>query len=256
LSQDYAIGRRAARVRQEKRSRFPFLLVALGLFVALIAVVFGFASQLRGPVVTSSWLRRVRTPEREALAERAFLSSQLALASNDSINIILDARKEKLWIVLKGVRLRECDLTGVALDSAIRKLVSGKNEAMWLERPFTLLERRGNLPDPWQPVAEGKVDTLKGGVAVKDLPMDGRLVFDRGLVVHINTPPTKADSLERRGVKGVLRRATDNLDEMSVELNEILNGPPRLDVYVQIRREDAAAVLRALSVGGGMALHI
>ena len=26
-------------------------------------------------------------------------------ARNDSINIILDARKEKLWIILKGVRL-------------------------------------------------------------------------------------------------------------------------------------------------------
>jgi hypothetical protein len=255
LSTDYTLGRRAARHRPKPgRNRLPFL--AAGLFLALLAVLLGFMTQLRGPVVTSSWLHQKRTPEREALAERAFLNAQIALAGNDSINIVLDAREEKLWIVLKGVRLRECTLSGVALDSAIRKLVSGKNEAMWLERPFILVQRRGNLPDPWKPVMEGTVDTLKGGVAVKDLPMDGSLVFDRGLVVHINTPPTAADSLERRGFKGIFRRFGDAREEMATELNEIIFGPPTLDVYVHIRREDAAAVLRALSVGGGMALHI
>jgi hypothetical protein len=49
---------------------------------------------------------------------------------------------------------------------------------------------------------------------------------------------------------------TENIGGMTAALGEIVTGPPTLDVYIQIRREDAAAVLRALSVGGGMALHI
>jgi hypothetical protein len=104
-------------------------------------------------------------------------------------------------------------------------------------------------------VTEGKVDTSDIKV-VRDLPMEGSLVFDRNLVVHIHTPPTAADSLARRGIKGLGRRFEDTVDAMSEELTEVLNGPPKLDLYVQIRRDDAAAVLRALSVGGGMALHL
>jgi hypothetical protein len=256
LNRDFVVTRRAARAQARSRNGLPLPLVALGLAIALVLVILGFASQLRGPVVTSDWLERVRDPERQALAERAFLNAQLTLASNDSINIILDARERKLWIVLKGVRLRECDLASVSLDAAVRKLVSGKNEALWLERPFTLIERRGNLPDPWKPVASGAVDTLKGGVDITELPMEGQLVFDRGLVVHIDTPPSTADSLSSRGFSGVLKKMTENIGGMTAALGEIVTGPPTLDVYIQIRREDAAAVLRALSVGGGMALHI
>ena len=225
---------------------------ALLLVVGLSAI----DATLKGPVTSSSRLADTRDPKTEALAERAFLNAQLALAENDSINIVLDARTNHLWIVLNGVRLRECKLSDVLFDANIRELVSGEHEALWLERPFILLERRGSLPDPWKPVREGAIDTLKGGVAVKELPMAGSLVFDRDLVVHISTPPTAADSAASRGLAGLSRRWGARFAEAGDAWREITDGPPTMDIYLHISREDAAAILRALSVGGGMALRL
>lgn len=227
--------------------------------VLALLVVLGLSAldgTLRGPVTSSRRLGDSRDPKGQALAERAFLNAQLALAANDSINIVLDARTNQLWIVMKGVRVRECQLSDVQFDANIRGLVAHDKEALWLERPFTLLERRGDLPDPWKPVREGAIDTLKGGVAVKDLPMKGALVFDRDLVVHISTPPTAADSLSYKGFKGMMKRWDERLGEAGDAWGELTGGPATMDVYLHISREDAAAVLRALSVGGGMALRI
>jgi hypothetical protein len=248
------VGRRrrpAAGPSGGKKLVAPVLLAVLALFL-----LYSIDQRLRGPVATPERLSGRRNAEREAMAERAFLNSQLGLASTDSINIVLDARERRLWIVIKGVRLRECRLSDVMYDSNILKLVSGPNEALWLERPFILMERRGRLPDPWKPIAEGPVDTLKGAVAAKELPMDGSLVFDRDLVVHISTPPTSADSLQMKGFNGVLLRLRERGDEAGAAWAEMTQGPPSMDVYLHISREDAAAILRALSVGGGMALRI
>jgi hypothetical protein len=253
LNRDYAHESR----RSRHRSRFPAGPVALlALLVVLLIVVGGTFSRLKGPVSTPAGLRGLRTAQREALAERAFLNAQLALAGRDSISIVIDARQGRLWIALKGVKLRECRLQSVGLDATIRSLVADGDEALWLERPFTLRERRGNLPDPWAPVREGPVDTLKGATAVKELPMEGSLVFDRRLVIHIDTPPTAADSANLRGFKGFRHRFDRRLTEARAELAEIVHGPATLDLYVRFSREDAAAVLRALSVGGWVALHI
>jgi hypothetical protein len=226
------------------------------LAAAFLATLLALSRLLKGPAATTDDLRRLRDPYREALAERAFLNAQLALAATDSTNIVLDARSKYLAIVIRGVKLRECRLASVEMDQAIRKLVSGKNEPLWLERPFILTARRGNLPDPWKPVAEGPVDTLKGAKAARELPMDGSLIFDRGLVVHIKTPPSSADSLEMRGIKGLFRGIARRAGDARSELDQIVKGPSKLDIYVRISREDAAAVLRALSVGGGMALRL
>jgi len=245
------------RRRRRPGSRSPAGPVALVLLLVVLALLLGgIFGRLRGPITSANGLRRLRTRQREALAERAFLNAQLTLAGSDSISIVLDARQATLWITLKGVKLRECRLQSVGMDATIRKLVAGGNEAVWLERPFTLLERRGNLPDPWKPVAEGKVDTLKGATAIKELPMEGSLVFDRALVVHIDTPPTAADSLNQRGLKGIRHRLERRLAEARQELAEIIHGPATLDLYVRLSREDAAAVLRALSVGGWVALRV
>ncbi|HEX7880778.1 MAG TPA: hypothetical protein VF720_15300 [Candidatus Eisenbacteria bacterium] len=232
------------------------LVVPAVLFILVIIGLSALDARLKGPVASSRNLEGKRTDKEEALAERAFLNAQLALAASDSINIVLDARTNHLWIVMKGVKLRECKLSDVQFDANIRQLVSGGNEALWLERPFILAERRGSLPDPWQPVAEGAVDTLKGGVAVKNLPMNGALVFDRELVLHIRTPPTAADSLSYKGLAGMTKRWNDRLAEAGDAWAELTAGPASMDVYLHISREDAAAVLRALSVGGGMALRI
>ena len=213
-------------------------------------------ARLKGPVAGSKRLEGMRDKKGEALAERAFLNSQLALASSDSINIVLDARSNNLWIVMKGVQLRECQLSDVQFDANIVELVAGDKEALWLERPFVLTERRGNLPDPWKPIAEGPVDTLKGGVAAKDQPMSGALIFDRELILHIRTPPTAADSMAYRGFNGFKRRLDERVTEARDAWREIAGGPATMDIYLHISREDAAAILRALAVGGGMALHL
>lgn len=235
--------------------RLLAVVVLLGLLVAL---VLGLLGSLRGAVATSADLRRRRSPEREALAQRAFLNAQVALARSDSINIVLDARENRMWIVMRGVRLRECRISPPGLDSSIKSLVTSGNEAIWTDRPFTLLERRGNLPDPWKPVQQGPVDTVTvGGItAMKERPMEGSLVFDRGLVLHLEPPPTKADSLELMGSKGFRKRLEKRQAEMAAAMNEMTKGPTTFDMYLYISREDAAAVLRALSVGGLMALHL
>lgn len=258
MSADYAPASRTARAAARRRTgdgngrnRIGFLLFLLAL---LLLLLWALAGALRGPVTTARGLHR--GPEKEALAERAFLNAQLQLAGSDSINIILDARENRMWIVLKGVQLRECRLTSLKMDNSIRSLVASGNEAVWLDRPFTLLERRGNLPDPWTPVVEGKVDTLKGATAMKERPMEGSLAFDRGLVLHLDPPPTHADSLELQGWNGIQHRIERRAAEASAALNEITRGPASFDLYLQISREDAAAVLRALSVGGGMALRL
>lgn len=247
-------GRRTRRGRSAGSSFRPGLPLLLAGLVLLL--LFGLDSRLKGPVAGTGRLEGRRDATREALSERAYLNAQLALAAGDSIGLLLDAPSKRLSIVLKGVHLRECLLSDVQFDSNILKLVSGEHEAQWLERPFILLERRGNLPDPWKPIAEGPVDTLKGAVAAHELPMDGSLIFDRDLVVHITTPPTAADSLQRRGLRGVGHRIGARWKEAGAAWREIVEGPPTMDVYLHISREDAAAVLRALSVGGGMALRI
>lgn len=228
------------------------------LAVAFVALLIGLDQRLRGPVATTSRLEHLRSPQQAAMAERAFLNAQLALAHADSLNIVLDARENRLWIVMKGVKIHECRLPRVAFDEAILGLARDGSEALWLERPFTLKARQGRLPDPWKPIVEGKLDTVSVGgvVAARELPMDGSLLFDRDLVLHISTPPTRADSLEMKGVKGLLRRFDRRRDEAAAAWREMFDGPTTLDIYMQISREDAASVLRALPVGGGMALRI
>lgn len=255
MNLDYGPPRRAPR-RPARTAASRAWFWSAGLALALVLLVFSLDQRLRGPVATADRVKNSRNAAQAAMAERAFLAAQLALANTDSLSIVLDARESRLWIVMKGVKLRECRLPKVAFDGAILELVSGGSEAFWLDRPFMLKERRGRLPDPWQPLMEGKIDTLKGGVAARELPMDGSLVFDRDLVLHIVTPPTKADSLELRGFRGFLKRLEGRRLEAATAWRETFQGPTSLDVYLQISREDAAAVLRALPVGGGMALRI
>lgn len=243
--------RRSSGSPPSRRLLAPAILVVL-IFLGLLAL----DSRLKGPVAGSSRLESQRDPKREALVERAFLNSQLALAASDSINLVLDARTNHLSIVMKGVELRECRLSDVQFDANILQLASGAKEALWLERPFILVERLGSLPDPWKPIAEGPVDTLKGGVAASEQPMNGALIFDRNLVLHIRTPPTAADSLAYRGLNGFRRRLDDRIQEAGAAWGEIAGGPATMDIYLHISREDGAAILRALSVGGGMALRL
>lgn len=256
MSTEPAVSRRSRRTSGGPASRAwvgPLILV-----VAFVVLLIGLDHRLRGPVATASRLEHLRSPQEAALAERAFLNAQLALAHADSLNIVLDARENRLWIVMKGVKIHECRLPRVAFDEAILGLARDGSEALWLERPFTLKGRQGRLPDPWKPIVEGKLDTVSVGgvVAARELPMDGSLLFDRDLVLHISTPPTKADSLDLTGIKGFFRKLDRRSDEAAAAWREMFDGPTTLDIYMQISREDAAAVLRALPVGGGMALRI
>ncbi len=242
--------------RRRGGSGLPRPVFLLILFALPLVGLFWFSGFMRGPVASSDWLKKPRGDEHEAMVERSFLKAQKTLAESDSINIVLDAREKTLSIVLKGVQLRQCNLISVQIDRSIRRLVSARTEDVWLDRPFTLEERRGDIPDPWEPMMEGPVDTLKGASLAKELPMDGELVFDRRLVLHVATPMSSADSLARRGISGWFRGAGERFDSGMDELKEVVTGPATFDLYIRLNREDAAAVLRALPVGGGMALHL
>ena len=81
--------RRARRSAQGGGGAGRKLIVPAVLFLLVVFGLGALDSKLKGPIASSKSLAGKRTDKEEALAERAFLSAQLALAASDSIMCVV-----------------------------------------------------------------------------------------------------------------------------------------------------------------------
>lgn len=228
------------------------------LFAALSAMTAAARPAPRqAPVeLSADSLKALSRRHSELLAEVRFMKAKLALASQDSIYLVLDAPKKTLTLELGGVPLRVCKLVALRMD---RQLERDRKTAAFQQstaEPFPLVSREGTVTE--HPPPSG-VDTsaVAKQWAEEERKRDVRftLFFGREFALHVTT---NAD--ESGGPTGFLPRLQARWRWVKTSLQQWMgvatkNAGPA-DLFLLMDRRDALAIYRALPEKTGLALRL
>lgn len=178
--------------------------------------------------------------------------SLLQLARGDSIYLVLDLRDSTLNLALKGVKLRRCKLSRLKISQSIFVLKDTGLLVYWAGKPFTLQSEWTSIEKNPLQIKKAPRDTLEVlkylaepvPPPVQDVHVSLR--FDRHLIIHINqVQPTSWHNWDKR-----LRYEWDwllvSLTEKIEQLKNRTRGNPALWMHLDMDRDDALAVYRAI----------
>lgn len=176
----------------------------------------------------------------------------LQLARGDSIYLVLDLRDSTLNLALKGVKLRRCRLSRLQISQSISVLKEKGLLAYWAGEPFTLQSEWASMEKNPLQIKEAPKDTLEAlkylaepvPPPVQDVHVSLR--FDRHLIIHINqVQPTSWHNVDKR-LSYELDWLFISLSEKIQQLKSRSRGKPALWIHLDMNRDDALAVYRAI----------
>lgn len=194
--------------------------------------------------------------------EQAFLQSRLKFAQTDSISLVVDLLDSTVSLEVKGVEIRRCKV--------LRSKLSVEGEYMrkigilsdWLSAPFVLQQEHATIPKEPIRVKEAPKNADEANlmppeeVPVEEGVVNFWLYFDRNFSLSVKEaqPP----SFGRR-FRNVFYKAGERFHSELVHLGFLLRlkkPQSRVQISLELSREDAKAVYRALPGQAGLALRI
>jgi len=194
--------------------------------------------------------------------EQAFLQSRLKLAQTDSIFLVVDLVDNTVSLEIKGVELRRCKIIRSRLkaEGEYREKMGVLSD--WLSAPFVLQQEHATIPKEPIRVKEAPKNADEADlmppeeVPVEDDVVNFWLYFDRNLSLSVKEihPPSFGDRF-RKVFNKVGERFQFELTELGLWLR--LKKPQnQVRISLELSREDAKAVYRALPDQAGLALRI
>jgi hypothetical protein len=190
--------------------------------------------------------------------EQAFLQARLKLAQTDSIFLVVDLVDSIASLEIKGVELRRCKV--------IRSNLNVEGEYMrkigilsdWLSAPFVLQQEHATIPKEPIRVKEAPKNADEANlmppeeVPVEDDVVNFWLYFNRNLSLSVKEvqPPSFSDRFRK-----IKERFQFELDDLGFSLR-LKKPQSQVRISLELSREDAKAVYRALPDQAGLALRI
>ena len=207
---------------------------------------------------SKEWSQKLASLERD----EAFWTAQLQLAKKDSVNLLLDFSDSAAVLQIKGVPVRKCKMHRFNIGYAIGHLKAQGGLNQWLSSPFILQREFATLPKAPIRIMEAPADTIEASATSGQvIPLENRDVhftmeFDRNLTVTVEQLQTP--TLTGRMGKALynLRRSLISTKEILQSLSKLKMPHQRVRIEVEITREDAKAIYRALPQKAGLVMKL
>jgi len=194
--------------------------------------------------------------------DHAFWQSRLQLAKSDSISLALDLIDSLVSLDVKGVSMRRSKILRYRSSGLAKRWRAQGRLHQWLATPFIAEEELATLPKAPIRIKEAPKDTIEANESKgEDLPIEQRdaeftLHFDRNLTLSVEQAQPPSLSGRWREFLYDLRR---NFDAGRDAVIALLHGQlpqHRMWIEIEIPREDAKAIYRALPSHTGLALRL
>ncbi|MGH7597917.1 MAG: hypothetical protein ACREOI_16330 [bacterium] len=218
---------------------------------------------------TDSMFAEISTKRRELAQkmatleiDQAFWEARLQLAKGDSISLSVDLMDSVASLEVKGVSMRHCKILRYRGSGVIKRLRAQGRLQPWLSTPFFLEKELATLPKAPIRIKEAPKDTIEASESKgQDLPIEHgdaefTLHFDRSLtlVVEQAQPPSFKGRLREFWYD--LRRIFGDAGGAIVALLHLQLPQHRIWIEIELSREDAKAIYRALPSRAGLALRL
>jgi hypothetical protein len=269
-------------LRQSRKAQIVFfvsLLLPPLLVFALTVILPAVANPFEEPA-GEEIIKRVALPTDSALAEifaerrelalkmaslqidQAFWQARLQLAKGDSISLAVDLIDSVASLEAKGVVMRRCEILRYRSSGLTRRWRSQGRLHQWLASPFMLEKELATLPKAPIRIKEAPRDTIEASESKgEDLPIEQRdaeftLHFDRNLSLFVEQAQAPSFRGRWREFWYNVHRTFGAAEDALVDL--LLFRPPQHRIWIEIElsREDAKAIYRALPHRAGLALRL
>jgi len=207
---------------------------------------------------SKEWSQKLAYLERD----EAFWNSQLQLAKRDSFNLLLDFSDSAAILQIKGVPVRKCKMHRFNIGYAIGHLTAQGGLNQWLSSPFILQREFATIPKAPIRIMQAPADTNEANATnSQEIPLENNDVhftmeFDRNLTVTV-------EQVQRPTFKGRMRKALYDVRRSLISTKEILQSLKNLKmphqrvwIEIEITREDAKAIYRALPQKAGLVMKL
>jgi hypothetical protein len=194
--------------------------------------------------------------------DQAFWQARLQLAKGDSISLAVDLIDSVASLEAKGVVMRRCEILRYRSSGLTRRWRSQGRLHQWLASPFMLEKELATLPKAPIRIKEAPRDTIEASESKgEDLPIEQRdaeftLHFDRNLSLFVEQAQAPSFRGRLREFWYNVHRTFGAAEDALVDL--LLFRPPQHRIWIEIElsREDAKAIYRALPHRAGLALRL
>jgi hypothetical protein len=221
------------------------------------------------PLVADSVLAEISTERRELAKkmatleiDQAFWQARLQLAKVDSISLSVDLVDSVASLEVKGVPMRQCKILRYRGSGVIKRLRAQGRLQPWLSTPFVLQKELATLPKAPIRIKEAPKDTIEASESKgQDLPIEHRdaeftLHFDRSLTLVVEQAQAPSFKGRLRKIWYDLRRIFGDAGGALVALLRLQLPQHRIWIEIELSREDAKAIYRALPSRAGLALRL
>ena len=218
------------------------------------------ANGMAAPEIDDSRLAEMLARMSALEIEQAFLRSRQKLAATDSLGLSVDLTDSVAFIELAGVPVRPCKIAGIKMSGRLQRLRTHRLAATWLSMPFVLQSATASIPKVPIRVIEAPRDTAEANarndemMAIEQGEVYFRLNFDKYLSLSIAQTERSAWGWARR-LRYILRRSFASAREDLATLARLELPTSRLHIRLEISKEDATAIYRALPANAELALR-
>ncbi|MDZ7303793.1 MAG: hypothetical protein ONB44_16790 [candidate division KSB1 bacterium] len=194
--------------------------------------------------------------------DEAFWLARLQLAKKDSICLSVDLVDSIASLEVKGVTMRRCKILRHRTSGLAQRLRAQGRLHEWLSTPFILQKELATLPKAPIRIKEAPKDTIEANEAKGEvLPIEHRdvqftLHFNRNLTLAVEQAQKSSFPGRLRKMWYQVRRILGTAIEAVVALAHLQLPQHRFLIEIELSREDAKAIYRALPQRAGLALRL
>jgi len=268
--------------RQSRKARVVFLLafIIFPLFIFAVTVVLPVA---KNPFEASTEIDR--KDETEAVADsasaevitgrrelakqlaaleidHAFFQARQQLIKSGAISLAVDLIDSVAHLEVRGVPVRRCKILRYRSSGLAKRLRTQGRLHQWLSTPFILQEELATLPKAPIHIKEAPKDTIEANeskgeeLAIEHRDAEFTLHFDRNLTLAVEQAQPPSFSGRWRVFWYALRRNFGAARDAIAALARLQWPQHRLWIEIELSREDAKAIYRALPPQAGLALRL
>ncbi|MDZ7268539.1 MAG: hypothetical protein ONB48_12445 [candidate division KSB1 bacterium] len=207
--------------------------------------------------------------EKQALAERrmalaieeAFWQVRYQMSKSDSIGLVVNLSDSLVILEVKGVPLRQCRIIRYDRSDALDHLAAKGRLRQWLASPFILQRELATLPKAPIRIIEAPKDTIEAEQRKTEIPIEDRDVhftweFDRNLTVVVEQEQTPSWEGRLQKLWYETKRTWNTTAATIDSLTRRRLPEHRFWIALELNRDDAKAIYRALPKHASLALHL
>ncbi len=194
--------------------------------------------------------------------EEMFLESQLLIAKNDSISLILDLVDSTLSLSIRGVNIRECQVNHFKMGQMFHHIKGDQRLFDWLSKPFVLQKDWATIEKVPIKIRKAPKDTIEAkkykNEPVKLDKPDAyyTLQFDRNLIIKVHQVESNSFWGSIQKVYYNIRLYLRMLIDAFLAFFHLDTPHAPLWIELKISKNDALAIYRALPNHAALALRL